>query len=103
MAVCGEGENLLAENSKFEWQRMLHKALIEQDPEKLKERVAEAEAALFLRLQDLAQTHDSSADRVALHDASEASAGSENAWATFSQLEGLAELCRFQQFPSFLN
>ena len=52
---------------------MLREALVEQDPEKLKERVDEAEAAVFLRLQDLlAQTQDSSAERAALHDASKA-------------------------------
>ena len=51
---------------------MLHEALVEQDPERLKERVAEAEAAVFLRLQDLAQVQDSPAERHALKDASEA-------------------------------
>lgn len=51
---------------------MLHEALVEQDPEKLTERVAEAEAAVFLRLQDLARVQESSAERLALHDASEA-------------------------------
>ena len=51
---------------------MLHEALLEPDPEKLKERVAEAEAAVFLRLQDLAQAQDNSAERLALHDASDA-------------------------------
>lgn len=49
---------------------MLHEALLEQDPERLKQRVAEAEVA-FLRLQDLAQAEDSPAERHALQDASE--------------------------------
>jgi hypothetical protein len=49
---------------------MLHEALLEQDPERLKQKVAEAEVAVFLRLQDLAQ--DSPAERHALQDASEA-------------------------------
>jgi hypothetical protein len=62
----------LADDYKFEWQRMLHEALVEQDPERLKERVAEAEAAVFLRLQDLAQAQDSPAERNALQDASKA-------------------------------
>ena len=51
---------------------MLHEALVEQDPERLKERVAEAEAAVFVRLQDLAQAQDSLAERNALQDASKA-------------------------------
>jgi hypothetical protein len=62
----------LVDDYKFEWQRMLHEALVEQDPERLKERVAEAEAAVFLRLQDLAQAQDSPAERNALQDASNA-------------------------------
>ena len=64
--------NILEENYKFEWQRALHEALLEQDPEKLKERVAEAEAAVFLRLQDLALVQEASVERLALQDASEA-------------------------------
>jgi hypothetical protein len=62
----------LVDDYKFEWQRMLHEALVEQDPERLKERVAEAEAAVFLRLQDLAHTQDGPAERNALQDASRA-------------------------------
>jgi len=62
----------LVDDYKFEWQRMLHEALVEQDPERLKERIADAEAAVFLRLQDLAQAQDSPAERNALQDASNA-------------------------------
>ena len=62
----------LVDDYKFEWQRMLHEALVEQDPERLKERVEEAEAAVFLRLQDLAQAQDSPAEQNALQDASKA-------------------------------
>ena len=62
----------MVDDYKFEWQRMLHEALVEQDPERLKERVADAEAAVFLRLQDLAQAQDSPAERNALQDASNA-------------------------------
>lgn len=51
---------------------MLHEALVEQDPERLKERVAEAEVAVFVRLQDLAHAQDSPAERNALQDASKA-------------------------------
>ena len=60
----------VVDDYKFEWQRMLHEALVEQDPERLKERVAEAEAAVFLRLQDLAQTQNSPTERNALQEAS---------------------------------
>ena len=60
----------MVDDYKFEWQRMLHEALVEQDPERLKERVAEAEAAVFLRLQDLAQTQNSPTERNALQEAS---------------------------------
>ena len=76
--LCAERAHLLPEdyklleNYKFEWQRMLHEALVEQDPERLKQRVAEAEAAVFLRLQDLAQAQDSLTERHALQDASDA-------------------------------
>ena len=62
----------LVEDYKFEWQQTLHEALVEQDPERLKERVAEAEVAVFLRLQDLSKAQDSPAERHALQDASEA-------------------------------
>ena len=73
--LCGKDKSRargykLVDDYKFEWQRMLHEALVEQDPERLKERVAEAEAAVFLRLQDLAQAQDSPAERNALQDAS---------------------------------
>ena len=57
---------------EFEWQRVLNAALTEQDPERLRERVADAEAAVFLRLQDLARMPDSSVELRALQDASEA-------------------------------
>ena len=62
----------MVDDYKFEWQRMLHEALVEQDPERLKERVEEAEAAVFLRLQDLAHTQDGPAERNALQDSSRA-------------------------------
>jgi hypothetical protein len=64
--------NILAEDNRFEWQRVLDKALLEQNPKKLKERVVEAEAAVFLRLQDLALVEEASVERLALQDASQA-------------------------------
>ena len=41
------------------WQRQHKAALLELDPEKLRERVHAAEAAIFNRLQELAQSSDS--------------------------------------------
>ncbi len=41
------------------WQREHKAALLELDPEKLRERVHAAEAAIFNRLQELAQSSDS--------------------------------------------
>jgi hypothetical protein len=61
----------LAEEHKFEWESLLQDALVEQNINKLKEKVVEAEAAIFLRLQALEQTSDSSAERQALRDASD--------------------------------
>jgi hypothetical protein len=66
-----ERENLLAEKYKFEWESLLQDALVEQNAEILREKVAEAEATVFLRLQALEQTSDSSAERQALRDASD--------------------------------
>lgn len=61
----------MAEEHKFEWESLLQDALVEQNAHKLKEKVVEAEAAIFLRLQALEQTSDSSAERQALRDASD--------------------------------
>ena len=52
-----------------DWQRPVHEALVELDREKLKVRVAEAEAAIFQRLQALSQNPDHSAELQALSDA----------------------------------
>jgi hypothetical protein len=52
-----------------EWQRPVHEALVELDMEKLKVRVAAAEAAIFQRLQALSQIPDHSNERQALSDA----------------------------------
>ncbi len=63
-------ENLSSDHSEFEWKKLVHEALVEVNPEKLKEKVSEAEAAIFQRLQALASTPDSSAELHALQDAS---------------------------------
>lgn len=52
----------------FEWRKLLNEALLETDPEKLKQRVAIAEAAMFERLKALDSTSDAE-ERLALQDA----------------------------------
>jgi hypothetical protein len=59
-----------ASNLKFDWQRMLHEALVEVNPEKLRAKVAQAEAAIFERLQTMGQDSSDSEERNALRDAS---------------------------------
>ncbi len=46
-----------------EWHRPYQAALIEVDPKKLAERVAEAETAIFKRLQALSETQGGQAER----------------------------------------
>jgi len=60
----------MPDQNKFVWQRILHEALVELDPEKLKGKVAEAEAVIFERMQDLGQGADDTDERHALQDAS---------------------------------
>jgi hypothetical protein len=50
------------------WQKLCQEALIEIDKDKLKERVAAAEAVVFRRLQELADSTDGQAERQALLD-----------------------------------
>ena len=52
-----------------EWPIKYQEALLETDREKLSERVAEAEAAIFERLQQLSQSQDGQAERKAIQDA----------------------------------
>jgi hypothetical protein len=52
------------------WQKLCQEALVELDSEKLKELIAEAEAAVFLRLQELVISSDGQAERQALLDVS---------------------------------
>jgi hypothetical protein len=51
-----------------EWQKPYEDALLEVDREKLKEKLLKAEAAIFLRLQQLANSPDSHAERQAIDD-----------------------------------
>ena len=50
------------------WQKCCQEALIELDREKLKEKVAAAEAMVFQRLQEIADRTDAQAERQALMD-----------------------------------
>ncbi len=55
-----------------EWQRLYQAALLEVDPKRLADRVAEAEAAIFGRLQQLSEiseSQDRQAERHAIHGA----------------------------------
>ena len=53
----------------LEWRRPYRTALLEPDPKKLAQRVAEAETAIFGRLQQLSRTQDGHAEREAIEDA----------------------------------
>jgi hypothetical protein len=55
--------------NRFEWQGTLREALLELDAEKLRQKVTEAETAIFERLQELSLSQDSSDERRALVDA----------------------------------
>jgi hypothetical protein len=46
-----------------EWYTLYSHALVENDPVKLRFRITEAEAAIFLRIQDLVENPDSSNER----------------------------------------
>jgi len=49
-----------------DWQKPVQAALVELDKDKLKERVAEAEAAIFERQQAISQSRDHHAEREAI-------------------------------------
>ena len=63
-------ENAGSDYNKLDWKRLVQQALVEVNPDKLKEKVGNAEAAIFQRLQVLERSSDSSAERHALQDAS---------------------------------
>ncbi len=52
-----------------EWQHEFRAALLELDTEKLRERVAAAETAIFKRLQAISQGSNHTAERQAIEDA----------------------------------
>jgi hypothetical protein len=51
------------------WRRKLEAAMIETDPEKLRHLIDDAEAAIFLRSQELALSSDGHAEQHAISDA----------------------------------
>jgi hypothetical protein len=65
-------ENLSFDGNNLEWQKIFQQALVEVNPEKLKEKIAESEAAIFHRLQALQPASDNVEELRALQDASNA-------------------------------
>lgn len=65
-----EMENPVSDYNNSEWKKLVKEAVVEVNPDRLKEKVAEAEAAIFQRLQALERSSDSPAERHALQDAS---------------------------------
>jgi hypothetical protein len=59
-----------SQNIKFpHWQREFEAALLESDPQKLRQRVEVAETAIFVRSQALAESADRQAEQQAISDA----------------------------------
>ncbi|HWY59835.1 MAG TPA: hypothetical protein VNZ03_35560 [Terriglobales bacterium] len=65
-------ENLSLDGNNLEWKKMFQEALVEVNPEKLKGKIAESEAAIFQRLQALQPASDNVEELRALQDASNA-------------------------------
>ncbi len=63
-------ENLGSDHNKFEWKKLLQEALVEVNPDRLRDKVADAEAAIFQRLQALERSSDTAEELRALQDAS---------------------------------
>ena len=61
-------DNSLNDDHRFVWQKVLLEALVELNRDKLKDKVAEAEGAISLRIQALGPSDQE--ERQALHDAS---------------------------------
>lgn len=59
-------------HNKFEWQKLLQEAMVEVNPGKLKDKVIEAETAIFQRLQVIGRDADMSEELHALNDATNA-------------------------------
>jgi hypothetical protein len=59
------------EHKLYVWSQTFSEAVTEEDPQKLREKVSAAEAAIFHRLQDLAQSDGAEAEIIALRKASD--------------------------------
>jgi hypothetical protein len=62
--------NLTPDHKLYAWSQTFSQAVKEKDPQKLQEKVAAAEAAIFNRLQDLAQGNGAEIEIIALREAS---------------------------------
>jgi len=65
-------ENLGSNGNAREWKKIFQEALVEVNPEKLKEKIAESEVAISQRLQALDSAPDGVEELRALQDASNA-------------------------------
>lgn len=63
-------ENLGSDGNTREWTKIFQEALVEVNPERLKEKIVESEAAIFQRLQALQSAPDNVEELRALQDAS---------------------------------
>lgn len=63
-------ENLGYDHNQSGWKKLVQEALVEVNPDKLKDKVSEAEAAIFERLQALERSSESAEEMHALQDAS---------------------------------
>ena len=63
-------EHSALNHNQFVWQKIIQEALLELDPEKLKQKIGEAETAVFQRLQALGQSPGAERERDALQNAS---------------------------------
>jgi hypothetical protein len=61
---------LTPDHKLYAWSPTFSQAVKEKDPQKLQEKVAAAEAAIFNRLQDLAQGNGAEIEIIALREAS---------------------------------
>jgi len=62
-------ENPVPNPSSFEWESVIHEALVELDPDKLREKIAKAESVIFDRLQAIGRDGSGTDERNALQDA----------------------------------
>ena len=69
MVDCSSGDSADDQGLQYpQWQKLCQEALIELQPDKLRERIEVAEAAVVARLQELANATDGQVERQALLD-----------------------------------